>query len=214
MLQRVTTWGPWFLHILQLRSYRAFCPEHRILRHICTHLGEEKSSVKTWIRIWWAHRERWNASACSVPAQCKQPAHVCACLPPLKLLSISLRCPFLLIQTFVPPATTDAIPPQDFLYKHSIQIPCLQPSPQTVQLSSPSGCREAAWALGKSHTYRIKVCQKSFYILWHFKTDEEIDRQMEQLCFIINLTPYPNPISLDSKRLITRSMSNTIAYIF
>ena len=102
--------------------------ECRILRHICTHLGNEKSSVKTWIRIWWAHRERWNASASSVPAQCKQPAHVHACLPPPKLLSISLWCPFLLIQTFVPPATTDAIPPQDFIHKHSIRIPCLQPS--------------------------------------------------------------------------------------
>lgn len=118
--------------------------DHRILRHMCTHLGNEKSSVKTWIRIWWAHRERWNASPCSVPAQCKQPAHVCACLPPLKLLSISLWCPFLLIQTFVPPATTDAIPPQDFIHKHSIRIPCLQPAPLTVQLSSPSSCKESS----------------------------------------------------------------------
>lgn len=76
-----------------LRSYKDLCLQHitierRILRqthtHICTHLGNEKSSVKTWIRIWWAHRERWNASACSVPAQCKQPVHVCACLPSSK----------------------------------------------------------------------------------------------------------------------------------
>ena len=108
--------------------------------HIYTRLGNEKSSVKTWIRIWWAHRERWNASACSVPAQCKQPAHVCACLPPLKLLSISPWCPFLLIQTFVPPATTDATPPQDFIHKHSVR---LQPAPLRVQLSSPACCKDS-----------------------------------------------------------------------
>lgn len=109
--------------------------------HTHAHLGNEKSSIKTRIRIWWAHRERWNASACSVPAQCKQPAHVCACLPPLKLLSIFLWCPFLLIQTFVPPATTDAIPPQDFIHKHSIRITRLQPAALTVQLSS-TACPE------------------------------------------------------------------------
>lgn len=99
--------------------------------------------MKTRIRIWWAHRECWNASACSVPSQCKQPAHVCACLPPLKLLSISLWCPFLLIQTFVPPATTDEIPPQDFIHKHSIRIAArLQRAPLTVQLSWPLRCKE------------------------------------------------------------------------
>lgn len=155
--------------------------EHRILKHThihtCTHLGNEKSSVKTWIRIWWAHRERWNASACSVPAQCKQPAHVCACLPPLKLLSISLWCPFLLIQTFVPPATTDAIPPQDFIHKHSIRIPCLQPAPLSVQLSSPSCCKKMQSELLvnlKSHWQKKKLRQTIVYISSHLKKEEEI----------------------------------------
>lgn len=83
-------------------------------KHICMHLGNEKSSMKRSIWIWWAHRERWNASVCSDLAQCKQPVHLCARLPPLKLLSISLWCPFLLFQTFVPPASMDAVPPQDF----------------------------------------------------------------------------------------------------
>lgn len=142
------------LHIL---CYGAFCFyiswESTKIWHRHTHLHMFKSSAKTWIRIWWAHRERWNASACSVPAQCKQPAHVCACLPPLKLLSISPRCPFLLIQTFVAPATTDAIPPQDFIHKHSIGIP-----PPANQPLSESSCPEhhvvkkAVQASGESHT--------------------------------------------------------------
>lgn len=176
-----------------LRSYRSFyfytswesaesCDTDT---HIYTRLGNEKSSVKTWIRIWWAHRERWNASACSVPAQCKQPAHVCACLPPLKLLSISPRCPFLLIQTFVPPATTDAIPPQDFIHKHSIRIPRLQPASLRVQLSSPSCCKESSlgfrWVL---HSHE-ELYQKSL----HTEAGEDRGGKVFLPYWIINYSP-------------------------
>lgn len=119
--------------------------------------------MKTWIRIWWAHRERWNASACSVLAQCKQPVHVCACLPPLKLLSISLWCPFLLIQTFVPPATTDAVPPQDFIHKHSIRIPCLQPAPLWSSCPHHHVVKKVVWAVGEVYACEMKLYQKIFF---------------------------------------------------
>lgn len=110
--------------------------------HTCTRLGNEKSSVKTRIRIWWAHRECRNASACNFSVQRKQPAHVRARLLWVKLLSISLWCPFLLLQTFVPPATTDAIPLQDLIHKHSIRISGLQTAALPVLLSSLSCCKE------------------------------------------------------------------------
>lgn len=142
--RKAETPGPYVLSATELSALTYCMRENRILWHKHTHTHTFKSSVKTWIRIWWAHRERWNASACSVPAKCKQPAHVCAWLSPLKLLSISPRCPFLLIQTFVPPATTDAIPPQDFIHKHSVGIPRLQPAPLWVQLSRASS-RKRKW---------------------------------------------------------------------
>lgn len=105
------------------------------------------------IRIWWAHRERWNASASGVAAQCKQPAHVCAWLPSRKLLSISQRCLFFLIQTFVPPATTDAIPPQDFIHKQSSDVP------QAAALSAPSPAvwsilKKTPWVLSHTHSHQ------------------------------------------------------------
>ncbi len=145
----------------KLRISRSFCFYNSWRRtnscdtgaHIYTRLGNEKSSVKTWIRIWWAHRERWNASACRIPAQCKQPALVCACLPPLKLLSISPWCPFLLIQTFVPPATTDAASPQDFIHKHSVWIIGQLPA-QLRGHSCPHHhhvVKRSVCALGESH---------------------------------------------------------------
>lgn len=84
--------------------------------------------------------------------------------PPRKLLSISPRCPFLLIQTFVALATTDAVPPQDFIHKHTA---C--PTPPSSSPLSESSClkncviKKAVWAYGKLdiHTRRYKKNKKN-----------------------------------------------------